>query len=76
MRNKLRRDADEFGKYIIALCDDVDELVRENDTLRERLRQIKAGWQEGIGELDTPWRITMACLIGDDEGLREASQRA
>ena len=35
-------------------------------SLEKDLRDIRRCWQEGIGELNTPWRRKMAALVGDE----------
>ncbi len=40
------------------------------------LAAIKKHWQQGIGDLHNSWRLKMAELVGDEEGLLEAAQAA
>lgn len=49
------------------------ELREAHKLLLEQLADIKQCWQEGVGELNNPWRREMAGLIGDNEGLAEFS---
>jgi hypothetical protein len=50
---------------------DLAAALAEVERLRARLAAIKTSWQDGVGQLDNPWRVRMAELIGDSEGLAE-----
>ena len=45
----------------------------EIDRLRGQLEAIRRKWVDGIGQLDRPWRVEMAGLVGDVGGLQEAA---
>ena len=45
----------------------------EIDRLRGQLEAIRRKWVDGIGQLDRPWRVEMAGLVGDVSGLQEAA---
>jgi hypothetical protein len=49
---------------------------QEIERLRQQLAAIRAHWQAVIQDIDNPWRVRMAELVGDDEGLLEAAEAA
>lgn len=50
-----------------------DESRTERDQLKARLGAIRRCWQDGIGDLCNPWRLKMAELVGDVEGIADAN---
>lgn len=51
-------------------------VLASRNKLLARLDAIKRCWQDGVGQLDNPWRLKMAELVGDVEGLAEAKEQA
>lgn len=58
---------------VMGNCLTLAQLVAENEKLEKRLADIKRCWVDGIGQIDNPWRRKMAELVGDTEGIAEAT---
>lgn len=63
-------------EFIAELRNQATDLIsaaRERERLQQRLDAILRHWQYGIGQLDNLWRLKMARLVGDREGLAEVA---